>query len=63
MCSILEDETNKNQFADEFFISCIEEVRQLKHTRKKKLNTSFCWLQHNPSYVIIITQKIRNENN
>ena len=35
MCSILEDETNKNQFADEFFISCIEEVRQLKHTRKK----------------------------
>ena len=28
--SILEDETDQNQLADDFIVSCIEEVRQLK---------------------------------
>ena len=30
----------KNQFADNFFISCIEEVRQLKRTKKSKMQVS-----------------------
>ena len=30
VCSILEDETNKNQLADDFIASCIEDLRQLR---------------------------------
>ena len=40
ICSILEDEINKNQLAYDFIASCFQDVIQLKCIRKNKLQVS-----------------------
>lgn len=43
ICTILEDEIKKNQLADKFIISCIEDVRK-KRNRTNKLQ--ICAAKH-----------------